>query len=243
MINFIICEDEKILRNKTKDIIISLMMKCDIDYKIKEFEGYNSKFEELVKKENGFKIYLLDIKTNCGSGIDTARMIREKYDDWNSVIILITSFSEYKYEALCSRLFLLDYINKLDNSEKKIKEDLIIALKHYDKKYKMLNYEYNHAYYKVEYRQIIYIEKELDSKRCIIRTIEGKQIIPGTLNEVYKKLDKRFLKVHKSMIINLDQIKVYEKRNNKIIFKNNEYTHLISRNMKKELIKCVSDNN
>ena len=100
MVNFIVCEDEKVLRNETKDIIDSLMMNYDIDYKINEFDGYNNKFEEIVKKDTGFKIYLLDIKTKKGSGIDAARIIREQYDDWNSVIILITSYSEYKYEAL-----------------------------------------------------------------------------------------------------------------------------------------------
>lgn len=241
MINFIVCEDEKVLREETKDVIISLMMNYDIDYKISEFEGYGKEFEEEVEKEYGFKIYLLDIKTEEGSGIDAARVIREQYDDWNSVIILITSYSEYKYEALCSRLFLLDYINKLDNCEKKIREDLVIAMKHYDHKYNMLSYEYNHTYYKVEYRQMIYIEKEPDSKRCIIRTIEGKQVIPGTLNEVYKKLDRRFLKVHKSMIINVDHIKRYEISKNKVTFKNDDYTHLVSRNMKKELIERVSN--
>ncbi|WP_304443136.1 LytTR family DNA-binding domain-containing protein [uncultured Clostridium sp.] len=242
MVNFIVCEDEKVLRNETKDIIDSLMMNYDIDYKINEFDGYNNKFEEIVKKDTGFKIYLLDIKTKKGSGIDAARIIREQYDDWNSVIILITSYSEYKYEALCSRLFLLDYINKLDNCQKKIKEDLVIAMKHYDNKCNMLSYEYNHIYYKVEYRQMIYIEKEPDSKRCIIKTTEGKQTIPGTLNEIYDKLDNRFLKVHKSMVINLDQIKKYEIGKNKITFKNGDHTHLISRNMKKELIHRVSNN-
>lgn len=243
MINFVVCEDEKVLRNETKDIIDSLMMNYDIDYKIDDFDGYHNKFYETVKKDTGFKIYLLDIKTKKGSGIDAARLIREQYDDWNSVIILITSYSEYKYEALCSRLFLLDYINKLDNCQKKIKEDLVIALKHYDNRQNVLSYEYNHTCYKVEYRQIIYIEKEPDSKRCIIKTTEGKQTIPGTLNEIYDKLDTRFLKVHKSMIINLDQVKKYEIGKNKLTFKNGDYTHLISRNMKKELIHRVSDCN
>lgn len=243
MINFVVCEDEKILRNENKKIIISFMMNYDIDYKIHEFDGYGEDFEKLVSRDVGFKIYLLDIKTKCKSGIEAARMIREKYDDWNSVIILLTSYSEYKYEALCSRLFLLDYINKLDNSEKKLREALLIAMKHYDKKDKTLSYEYNHICYKIDYRQIIYIEKEPDSKRCIIGTEECNQIIPGTLNEVYSKLDDRFLKVHKSMIINLDQVKRYEVKKNKVIFKNNQHTHLISRNMKKELIDLVSNRN
>ncbi len=239
MINFIICEDEKTLRESTKNTIFSYMMNHDIDYKIYEFEGYDKNFEDMVKKDIGFKIYFLDIVTKCGSGVDAARIIREKYDDWVSAIIMITSHQEYKYEALSSRLFLLDFVNKLDNCSKKIREDIAIAMKTYDKRYKMLSYEYNHTYYKLEYRQIIYIEKEPDSKRCIIKTKENSQLIPGTLNEVYKLLDDRFFKVHKSLIINLDEIARYEIRKNKIVFKNGDHTHLISRNNKKELIKRV----
>ena len=142
MINFIICEDEEMLRNSTKQTIVS----HDIDYKIYEFENYDKKFESLVKKDIGFKIYLLDIVTKCGSGVDAARIIREKYDDWVSVIIMITSHQEYKYEALSSRLFLLDFVNKLDSCNKKIREDIDIAMKSYDKRYKMLSYEYNQIY-------------------------------------------------------------------------------------------------
>ena len=107
----------------------------------------------------------------------------------------------------------------------------------------MLNFEYNHTYYMIEYRQIIYIEKEPDSKRCIIKTKYGNQVIPGTLSEVYKKLDDRFLKVHKSMIINTNEILKYEIRKNKLTFKNGEHTHLVSRSKKKELIESVCSNN
>ncbi len=242
MINFIICEDDNSLRKNNKNEIMKFMMNYDIDYKVHEFTGYTKKFEEYVKAENGFNIYLLDIITNEGSGIDAARMIREKYDDWVSVIIIITSHQEYKYEALSSRLYLLDFINKLDRFDKRLRDDLFIAMKNYDKRYKTLSYEYNHTYYKIELRQIIYIEKEPDSKRCIIKTKSGEEIIPGTLNSVYEKLDSRFFKTHKSLIINLDEIKRYEIRKNKLTFKNGDHTHLISRDKKKELIKRVSDN-
>lgn len=240
MINFIVCEDEKKLRETTINEIDSFMMNYDIDYKIYEFDRYSKSFNDIAKKDIGFKIYLLDIVTEEGSGVDAARMIREQYDDWVSIIIMITSYQEYKYEVLSSRLFLLDFINKLDNCTKKIREDLAIAMKSYDRKYKMLSYEYNHTFYKIEYRQIVYIEKEPDSKRCIIKTKEDEQIIPGTLNEVLKKLDDRFFKTHKSLIVNMDEISRYEIRSNKITFKNGEHTYLISRNKKKELISSVS---
>ena len=116
MINFIICEDEKDIRNNTKKQVCNFMMKYDMDYKVYEFESYNKRFEELVKSDKGFKIYFLDIKTKNGSGLDAARMIREKYDDWVSAIIIMTSFAEYKYEALSSRLYLLDFITKKTKS-------------------------------------------------------------------------------------------------------------------------------
>ena len=243
MINFVVCEDEKDLRKIEVEEITKFMMNYDIDYKIHEFSDYNEKFEDYVKKEEGFKIYLLDIVTNKTSGINAARMIREEYDDWVSVIMMVTSHPEYKYEALSSRLFLLDFINKLNNMEEKIKENLQIAMKHYDNRHKQIKYTYNRNLYNIELREIIYIEKEQDSKRCVVTTKYGKQIIPGTLNSVYKKLDTRFLKIHKSLIVNLDEIREFETGTNKLIFKNGDISYLVSRNKKKELMNCVGNVN
>lgn len=242
VINFVICEDEKDLRENNKKEIVKFMMNYDIDYKIHEYSGYTHEFNEYAAKEDGFKIYLLYIVTQEGSGIDSARMIREKYDDWNSIIIIITSHQEYKYEALSSRLYLLDFINKLNKFDKTLRDDLLIAMKHYDRRYKTLGYEYNHTYYRIELKQIIWIEKEPDSKRCIIKTKYGEEMIPGTLNSVYEKLDSRFFKTHKSLIVNLDEVQRYEIRRNKLTFKNGEHTHLIARDKKKELIKRVCAN-
>jgi lytTr DNA-binding domain len=224
VINFVICEDEKDLRENNKKEIVKFMMNYDIDYKIHEYSGYTQEFNEYAAQEDGFKIYLLDIVTQEGSGIDSARMIREKY------------------EALSSRLYLLDFINKLNKFDKTLRDDLLIAMKHYDRRYKTLGYEYNHTYYRIELKQIIWIEKEPDSKRCIIKTKYGEEMIPGTLNSIYEKLDSRFFKTHKSLIVNLDEVQRYEIRRNKLTFKNGEHTHLIARDKKKELIKRVCAN-
>lgn len=240
MVNFVVCEDEKDLRKIEVAEITKFMMNYDIDYKIHEFSDYNQKFEDYAKKDDGFKIYLLDIVTNKTSGINAARRIREEYEDWVSVIIMVTSHTEFKYEALSSRLYLLDFINKLNSMENKIKEDLVIAMKHYDNRQKQIKYTYNRNFYNIELREIICIEKEQDSKRCVVTTKYGQQIIPGTLNDVYKMLDDRFLKVHKSLIINKDEIREFEPSTNKLTFKNGDTTYLISRNKKKELINCVS---
>ena len=236
MIDFIICEDNNVLSKKYKIIIEKFMMNHDIDYKCKSFSEYDKKWKDYIEKSNCFKIYILDIKTPKGSGLDAARYIREELDDWNSMIIIITSYQEYKYEALGKRLMLVDCINKLDNCDNRLIEAINICLKNYYNKQKSLHFKYKNILYNIEYKDIIKIEKEQDNKRCIITTTYGEFIIPGTLNKIISKLDKRFINCHRSVIINLDQVKSYNRRTNTITFKNNDQTNAISRDKKKEII-------
>ena len=239
VISFIVCEDEEVLLKKYEKEIEKFMMNYDIDYNCYTFDKYDKKFTELVKKDLGFKIYLLDIVTDTGTGLDAARLIREECDDWSSMIIIITSFPEYKYEALGKRLMLVDFINKVDNSDKKLKDAFQICMKNYDNKYKSLKYVYKKTAYNIEFKTIISIEKEQDSKICIIKTTHGKFYIQGSLNQVLKKLDNRFFKCHRSLAVNINQVESYNRKTNTIRFKNKEESELISRNKKKELFNLV----
>ena len=242
MLNFIICDDEKEFRKMIIDEIDKFMMNYDTEYKKHECESYEKDFEALARKEMGFKVYFLDIKTINGSGLDAARFIREELDDWNSIIVIVTAFAEYRYEALSNRLYLLDFISKFDNCKTKLKETLKIIYKQYNSREKCLSYEYNYTLYKIELRNIIFIEKEQDSKRCIIYTTYGTFKAPFTLNAISKQLDKRFLKVHKSLILNVDKIREYNTKENEVLFVNGMSTNLISRSGKKELIEHVTTN-
>lgn len=236
MINFVVCDDNKNFSRIMKTIIEKVMINYEQEYKIVQFEEYDSKFEEYIRKDLGFNVYFLDIKTKHGSGLDAARIIREKYDDWVSILIIVTSHEEYRYEALSNRLYLMDFINKLDNCEEKIIEDIKKSMNNYNKRYKSLTYEYNHIFHKIEFRNIISIEKEPESKRCIIKTTYGKSYIQGTLNQVKTKLDKRFIKVHRSLIINKDKITKFDRKNNEIEFIDGTHTTNVARDKKKELL-------
>lgn len=239
MINFIICEDEDILASKYEREIDRFMMSNDEEYKIHRFKGYTKKWEEFVKSNKEYKVYLLDIKTAAGSGIDAARRIREEFDDWVSMIMIIIAYSEYKYEALSKRLMLVDFINKLDDFEIRLREALQICMKNYDKKFKNIKYNYRNISYNIELRNILYIEKELDSKRSRIKTIHGDYYIQGSLESISKKLDKRFFKCSRSVFVNLEQVEFYNYKENILTFKNGETLNSIPREKRKEVEKRV----
>ena len=239
MLNFIIYDDEKQFIQRNKKVIDKCMMNYDYEYKCYAFDEYNENFEKIVKRTLGLKIYLLDIETKNKSGLDIARLIREKYNDWSSIIIMITNHNEYKYDALSNRLYLMDFINKLDKWETLLEEDIKRVMTSYTSCSDCLTYEFNHSLKRIELKNITYIEKEKDSKKCIIHTLYGDHPIGGTICEVLEKLDDRFIKTSRSTIININQVSEYNKASNEIFFLNGETTTDISRLFKKEVIKHV----
>ena len=180
MINFIICDDNKEFSEKIRKIIKNYMMNFDIVDKFYMYEDYSDKFKSEIKEIEGFKLYILDIETKCSSGIDAARYIREELDDWNSLIIFLTAHNELKFEALSNRLYLLDFINKFDNYENKLKEDLERVKKNYDNREKCLTFESNRVIKRIDFKNIVIIEKEKDSKKCIVKATYGDYIIHKT---------------------------------------------------------------
>lgn len=240
MISFVICEDEKVLAQEYKNEIDKFMMQFDFEYKCYYFKGYDNKFKNFAKKNKDFKIYLLDIKTEYGSGLDAARIIREDIEDWNSIIIIITSYNEYKYDALSKRLMLLDFINKMDNYKAYLKDCLSKCIKYYDDKPNKLRYTYKNIIYNIEYKHIVYISKEPDSKRCTIHTDDERKIpYQGPIIKLMALLDQRFMKVSRSTIINLEQISHYNTKTNELVFKTEQVITDISRDNKRSIIRYV----
>ncbi len=242
MINFIICEDEEVLANEYTLEIDKFMMRYDNDYKCYIYNGYTEAWKKTAQADLGFKVFILDLKTSTGSGLNAARLIREVYDDWSSMIIIITSYTEYRYDALEKRLLLVDFISKVEDYHKKLREDLLICMKNYNSKQKSLKYHYKSNYMNLEYRYITYIEKEKDSKKSKIHTTHGEYVYPGTLTELLKILDGRFIRCHRSALVNTHQITRFDPATNRIYFNNGEHMDLVSRDLKKEMLKYVRNN-
>jgi len=232
MIDFIIIEDDLYYLNISKNVIDKVMMNYDINY---NFIAYDKCRKELLTKDN-FKVYIINYSKDS---INTIKYIREYLDDWKSLIILIYKEREEKIKLIKEALFIVDYINKNKNYKEKLLRNIQICLKHYDQRPNSLKYSYKNISYNIDFDKIIYIEKEKDNKRCIIRTLDKEYYIPGTLNNVFKLLDKRFIKSSRSFIINKELMLLYDTKNNIITFKNKIKFNGISRDNKKYIINYI----
>lgn len=239
MINFIICDDEEIFRNSIKEKIDHCMMKSTVEYKTHFFSCYDEKFFNFARNPNGFNVYFLDIQMPECDGTDVARYIRYKLGDWNSLIIFVTNFSKYRNKILTSRLDVLDYIKKSKKGYEQLEEVMVIILSKYRSKDSCLTFEKDHSVFKIKYKDIIFIERELNSKCCILYTSTGEYRITKSLSEIEELLDTRFLRTHRSAIVNVDKIIEYDIKSNTVVFSTGETTDLVSRNKRKELKKRV----
>lgn len=129
MINFIVCEDNKIILQKNIDIINKVMFKNNQDYRVYKFTNNTEQLQKLIKDDIENKVYILDIELDSASGIDIARQIRSK--DKNSIIIISTTYVEYLPYTLKNKLMLFDFISKFENYEDNLTTVLLKAIKQY----------------------------------------------------------------------------------------------------------------
>ena len=233
MIDFIIIEDNLFYINKYKILIDKIMMNYDIEYNFLIFDKYSKQIFKLLKQET-FKIYLINYKEEIGNML---RYIRERLDDWESLILLL--YVSKIPKILKENLFIMNSIDKSKNLENSLLRSLQICLKNYDQRPNTLKYCYKKVFYQIKYKDIIYIEKEQENKRCIIKTTNKEYYIPGTLNKIQKLLDNRFFKCNKSYIINMEQMLSYNRKTNLIKFHNGLEIATLSRTKKKDLINYL----
>ena len=238
MIKFIICDDEKLFRNNVRQTINKIFIKNDLEYTIDEFEKYNKDFQKVINDGISNKIYILDIEIKNGiSGIDIAKKIRK--NDWNSIIIIVTSHSDLGFEALKAQIMLLDFISKFDNCQNNLEKIIIKAMKQINNK-KVLVFKSNGIDYRIFLDDIIYIVKDSIERKCSIKTTYNEIAVNKSLSELIEKLDDRFYLTHRSCVINTEKIMSIDWKNNIIKFNNGEAIDLIARDRRKGLKKYVS---
>lgn len=233
MINFIICDDNDIIRKNLEEIINKIMMKNNFEYKIYSFSDYNKKFYSIMEKPLLNKIYILDIETPSESGINIARKIRVK--DIESIIIFLTSHYELGSVLLEDEIMFLTFISKFNNSDERMISAINKAIQMLGQK-QAIRFENHGVLYTIPINDILYITYDSVSRKSVVKTDYTEFYIAKTLTEMGNLVDSRFIKTHKSCLANKDRISVIDKKKNTIVFDNGISINLLSDIYKKEVV-------
>ena len=235
MLKFVLYEDNPDSLERAITIIHRAMAPYDIEYKIEKHLSYSNEIEDTINKVNEHKIYILDIEVPKVSGLEIASKIREK--DWKSIIIFVTSHPECKNDIFYSRLLALDYISKYNSYDKRLQQSIEKSLQIFNK-LRVLTYKYNYVSYRIDFDEILYIEKVTRNKKSIIHTENGTNLeMIGTIKEILGTLDNDFCMSSQSCIVNLSKIQSIDFIKNIITFKNKLHLDKLSSKYKKILIE------
>lgn len=236
MINFIICDDENHIRNVVKNVINKEMIENKLEYKIHEFERYDSKFNTIVRSKLENKIYVLDVEVKDKSGLDAAALIREK--DWQSIIMILTCHNESLYVATKRKLMLLNFIDKMDDYQKLLSDSIKTALSIMDLGNKLV-LKHNRTINKINIEDINFITKDVLKRTLTITTTKGVYTHSSSLEAIKKELPTHFIKTHKAALVNTNNIKRVNFKEGNILFDDDSTLDLLSKNYKKEVMKYV----
>ncbi len=212
--NIVICEDDEVYRSYIHSVL---------DEHIKQ-QGYNTTIVldtdnpndvmDYIETNSVITIYYLDIKlTQTTSGFDVAEKIRQK--DYLSHIVFITNYGEMMPLTYEYKLEALDYIVKSnsDNVRQKLCESLDFVEERQKNGYvRCLNIHNKQKNFSIPFDEVCYIESIKSSHKLELYYDHGMFTFYGLLKDVESQLDNRFLRCHKSIIVNKDKIIAIDKQ-------------------------------
>jgi len=242
MINFVIYEDKEIVRNNYVKLIHKLMGQSDVAYKIHQFASYTNKVKNYISENIGYNIYILDIEVPGKSGLDLAREIRAQ-GDMDSQLLVVTAHKELLENNFLNRSLILNFVSKYDNCEQNLLAALTDSYNHITK-HKAYVFKYDGDLYRIPYDDILFFEIDSEYGHVNIITKSSQFVVKKTISNILNELsDPRFMKTHKSCIVNLYNIEKVDMTNLIITFSTGKKTDLFSRNYKKELQERLARGN
>ena len=209
----VVVEDNRILREREIKAIRKALK--NYDYKIVEYSDFTKELKKLIQTPD-FKIYVLDIELLNSSGIDIANYIRD-FDD-TSEIIMCSFHYELEYKVLKSKLKILDFVSKYDNAYVNLTNLILEVFNKHSRK--VLKITDKNTILFIVMKDILYISKEKNTRKCVIKTFNNEYLVNKNLEEIKKELNSGFIQVSRNCIVNQNNVEEYNFKDSKIKFKN-----------------------
>ena len=198
MLNLVICDDERTLRNDLRKVLETELELCGETFKIAEFDCGESLVRAL--NDSVFDIIFLDIEMKDLDGVATAREIRKRTSA--PEIIFVTSYPDFVFQGY--EVQALNYLLKPYQKEKIISV-LHTALERLGRD--------SEKYYMVESRgqtlrlplsRIKYFFSDRRSVNAV--TAEETHTFYGKLSELETELPENFVRIHNRYLVNLKYV-------------------------------------
>lgn len=212
MIKIVICDDEVTERNHLEQTVRNYFRSMYMnEYQIEQADSGEKLFE--VLKEKSFDIYFMDVKMPGIDGIEIGREIRRM--DQKAVIIYITAFREYAFEAYGIGAY--QYLQKpVEEKELYSILDRVVDILQKEQKRKICIHT-KEGLANVDMNEIMYVE---NISRAAVYFLRGDICLNGVcnrssfeksvwpLNELHQ-----FLHPHKSYFVNMFFIRNFGSKN------------------------------
>ncbi|MEO1258007.1 MAG: LytTR family DNA-binding domain-containing protein [Bacteroidota bacterium] len=240
MINTIIVDDEPLALDVLETYIekipdLHLVKRCNNAFEANE-----------ALKEYDIDLMFLDIQMPQLTGIDLLKTLTDP-----PLVVFTTAYSNYAIEGF--ELNATDYLLKPISLERFIKaSNKAIEQIELRRKENAVNFEVNSPedftfvkadkkYVKVKFSEVLYIEGLKDY--VIIRTEKGRVITLQTMKSLEQKLpQKMFKRIHRSFIVNIDQIQAVLGNMVEVIEKGQAKHLPIGKNYRDELLALINKN-
>lgn len=200
----LIIEDEPIIQEHLKQCLES------INYEVVAMiDGVQEAIKFLKQNNDQVEFILMDINLNDElDGIDLANIIKNEY---GIPFMFVTSYTDDKTIERAKHTGPIGYIIKPFTTES-LKTNLEIALFNYQKEINetvvssdFIYVKKDHELKKLSFSDIIYLEA--NDNYCMVYTDEGRYLLSKTLKKTITKFPpSKFVRVHRSYVINIDKI-------------------------------------
>lgn len=203
MIRIAICDDDKVILDYVYNQIKVITDELSKNTYVQAFLDGNEMLTGVTKDTSQFSILFLDIDMPIVTGFEIAEFIR-KFND-NLLIVFLTSMDELVYESFKYKPFRFIRKNKLNEELREVLHLAIAVVEKNSIKYCQFRTEYGEVKFNIN--DIQYIE-------CINRKVylipdDNKQhnLIGIQFSEIVDEfLDKGFILIHRTCIVNLKYI-------------------------------------
>ncbi|MCR5230509.1 MAG: LytTR family DNA-binding domain-containing protein [Solobacterium sp.] len=206
MFNIAIVDDNKSFLYHMEEKLRKEMYSKYMPFYIQSYETAEQLIADL-SEEKTYDLLFIDIRLDENrNGIDTAKQIIERLPEIQ--IVFITYYPQYYldvYEVPHIYLITKDKVDAL------LPKALDTALKNYKNSGSdTLVIRTNYETHVIRRKNILYLEKKL--RQIIAHTTEGNLTFYGSFKEIPAQLGERFVRPHKSYIVNVDHIEKIDRR-------------------------------